>query len=61
MEEYYSTRQIAKMLTLKTVTIRRWIMKGELPAILLGKEYRVTKTDLNKFLDDRKTSKGGLK
>lgn len=61
MEEYYSTRQLAKMLTLKTVTIRRWIVKGELPAILLGKEYRVTKTDLDKFLADRKTSKRSQK
>lgn len=55
MEEYYSTKQIAKMLSLKTITVRRWIWRKQLPAILLGKEYRVTKTDLLKFLEDRKT------
>lgn len=62
MEEYYTTQQIANMLGVKNViTIRRWIMKRWLTAIKMGKEYRITKTDLEKFLEDRKTDKRSKK
>lgn len=55
MEEYYTTEQIAKMLGIKNViTVRRWIMKRLIGAIKIGKEYRITKTDLGRFLEDRK-------
>ena len=54
MEEYYTTRQIANLLTIKGITVRRWIAKGLLTAYSLGKEYRVKKNDLDKFMQDRK-------
>jgi len=58
MEQYYTTEQIAKMLGVKNViTIRRWILKRWIPAIKIGKEYRITKSDLDKFLEDRRTDK----
>lgn len=53
--EFYSTKQIAKIVGLKTITIRRWIDKGQLPAYKLGKELRVSKEDFEKFLKQRKT------
>lgn len=52
--EFYSTRQIAKMLDLKTITIRRWIDKGLLPAFKLGRDLKVKKTDLDKFIEERR-------
>ncbi len=56
MEEYYTTEQVAKMLGIKNViTVRRWILKRQITAIKIGKEYRITKSDLDKFLEDRKT------
>jgi len=62
MSDYYSTEQIAKLLGIKNViTVRRWISKKLLPAIKLDKEYRVAKADLEKFLEERKTTKGGNK
>lgn len=54
MEEYYTTRQISKLLTIKGVTVRRWIAKGLLAGYSLGKEYRVKKTDFDKFMAERK-------
>ena len=54
MDEFYSTRQIAKMLDLKTITIRRWIDKGALQAYKLGKELRIKKEDFEKFLRERR-------
>lgn len=55
MEEYYTTEQVAKILGIKNViTVRRWILKRQITAIKIGKEYRITKSDLDKFLEDRK-------
>ncbi len=55
MEEYLTTEQIAHMLGLKNpITVRRWIMKRQITAIKIGKDYRITKSDLNKFLEERK-------
>lgn len=54
MNEYQSTKQIAKLLGVKTFTIRRWIDKGLLPAYKIGKELRIKRTDLDKFISDRR-------
>jgi len=54
MEIFYTTKQIAKMLNLKTVTIRRWIDKGELPAYKFGKELRIDKREFEKFIKERR-------
>lgn len=54
MDKYYSTKQIAGMLNLKTITIRRWIDKGLLQAYKLGKELRIKKEDFEQFLKERK-------
>ncbi len=55
-ETYYSTKRIAKILDLKTITIRRWIKSGKLIAYKIGKELRVKKSDLDKFLSVRKVN-----
>ncbi len=60
MEQYYSTKQIAKTLGVNIITVRRWIVTGILPAIYIGevsKEYRVAKKDFEKFLSERKVKK----
>lgn len=62
MEEYYTTNQVAKMLGVKNViTVRRWILKRWITAIKIGKEYRITKSDLEKFLEERRTDKRSKK
>lgn len=58
MEEFYTIREISKILQLKAVTIRRWIAKGLLPAYNLNKEYRVNKQDFDKFMKQRKVRSG---
>lgn len=55
MEEYYTTEQIAQKLGIKNpITVRRWIFKRQITAIKIGKEYRITKSDFEKFLEERK-------
>jgi excisionase family DNA binding protein len=53
MDEYLTTNEIASLLKVKLITVRRWIGAGKLPAMFLGKEYRVKKSDFEKFLADR--------
>ncbi|MEI7653515.1 MAG: helix-turn-helix domain-containing protein [bacterium] len=52
--EFLTTKQLAKILGVKTVTIRRWIDKGELSGYKFGKELRVEKQDFEKFISLRK-------
>jgi len=54
MEEYYTTKQIAKLLDIKMITVRRWILLGKLKAFNLGKSYRILKVDFEKFMKLRK-------
>jgi excisionase family DNA binding protein len=56
-KEYYTSEEIARILSIHVATVRRWIREGKLPAILLGKSYRVTKEDLRRFLEERRTNK----
>ncbi len=57
MDEYLTTKEIANLLRINVLTVRRWIMAGKLQATSLGKEYRIKKTDLESFLEERKVKK----
>jgi excisionase family DNA binding protein len=57
MDEYYSVRQLATLIGVKPVTIRRWVQKGDLPAAKLGKEIRVKKSDFDIFFNQRRIIK----
>jgi len=35
-------------------TVRRWILDEQLGAIMIGREYRISKSDFETFLDNRK-------
>lgn len=60
MNEYLTTEQIAKILNIKNViTVRRWINKGLIDAIKIGKEYRISNADFEKFIVKHKVSKKG--
>ncbi len=49
-EEYYSIEEIATMLKVAYLTIYRWIQANKLVALKAGKQYRITKLDLDNFL-----------
>ena len=57
MDEYYSTRHIAKSLNVNILTVRRWIEKGTLPAYKINKDYRIKKVDFDRFLQERRVRK----
>lgn len=53
-EIIYTIDEVAKMLRVSYLTVYRWIQAGKLPAIKAGKQYRITKSQLDKFLEIQK-------
>src|SRR3978361_773120 len=46
-----SAEEVARELDLKPTTIYQWCREGRLPAIKLGKEWRIRRTALDAFLE----------
>ena len=56
MEDLYTCDQVAERYGVKTITIWDWIRRKKLPAIKIGRDYRVSKGDLEAFEAARKTT-----
>ncbi|MBU0708820.1 helix-turn-helix domain-containing protein [Patescibacteria group bacterium] len=54
-DSYYSIKEVSEMLKVVYLTVYRWIQAGRLTAYKAGKQYRIEKSDLEKFI--KKTSK----
>jgi excisionase family DNA binding protein len=54
--EYLKVEEVAARLKLKEKTIRDWILRGELPAYKLGKEWRIRGDDFDQAMAERRTS-----
>jgi len=53
-EQYYTIKEIAKMLKIAYLTVYRWIQDDKLIAFKAGKQYRVKKEDLDRFIERQK-------
>ncbi|MBU0569463.1 helix-turn-helix domain-containing protein [Patescibacteria group bacterium] len=53
-EKYYTIQEIADTLKVVYLTVYRWIQSDKLTACKAGKQYRVKKTDLDKFIERKK-------
>lgn len=53
--EYISLEEVADILGVTYQLIYRLVRAGELPAVRLGKLYRVSRADLDKYLESRKS------
>ena len=56
-EQYYTIKEVAKLLKVAYLTVYRWIQSGKLVAYKAGKQYRIEKTDLSKFMQMQKPRK----
>lgn len=50
-EQVYSIDEAARLLRVNPMTIRRLIKKGEIKAQKVGKQYRIPRSEIDKFLD----------
>ena len=55
MSKMYTCEQVAEGYGVQVITIWDWIRKKKLPAIKIGKEYRISDEDLKQFEDSRRT------
>jgi len=54
MERLMTTEEVAELLRIDAVTVRRLIMRGELTAYRIAGEFRFTPADLEKFLEGQR-------
>ncbi len=56
-EEMLTTNEVARELRVNVKTVRNWILTGELVAIDIGGEYRISRSSLEDFKQRRQTDK----
>jgi len=54
---YYTPQEVAEILKVHRRSITRWIREGRLTAVRVGQQYRISKQDLEKFLEQRRTNR----
>ncbi len=50
--------EVARVMRVSTMTVYRLIKSGELPAIRVGKNYRLRGSDVERFLEERSVRTG---
>lgn len=55
---FLTVAEVARMLRVSNMTVYRLISAGELPAVRVGKSYRLRDDDVDKYLADRYTQAG---
>ncbi|MFA6252263.1 MAG: helix-turn-helix domain-containing protein [Candidatus Paceibacterota bacterium] len=53
-EEFYTAKELAKILKVNIMTIYRYIKPGKIKAYKIGKEFRIDKEEFNNFLNKAK-------
>ena len=51
--------EVAAAMRVSNMTVYRLIKNGELPAVRVGKNYRLRGSDLERFLEERSVPMGG--
>ena len=55
MSRYFSCKEVADIYGVKVFTVWNWVRNKKIPAIKIGKQYRIREEDLNKFEEDNRT------
>lgn len=55
MSKMYTCEDIAERYGVQLITVWDWIRKKKLPAIKIGRGYRIAEEDLKQFEDSRRT------
>ena len=56
-DDMLTVEEVAKELRVDPKTVRRWIQRGELVAIDIGREYRIRRSALDDFISRRQTDR----
>ncbi len=55
---FLTVAEVAELIRVSTMTVYRFIKAGELPAVRVGKSYRIREDDVDEFLASRYTEAG---
>jgi excisionase family DNA binding protein len=55
---FLTVQEVAQMMRVSTMTVYRLIKSGALPAIRVGKHFRIRRTDLEDYLESKSTRGG---
>lgn len=61
MEKLYTCEEVAERYSVKAITVLEWIRQQKLPAINIGKGYRVKESDLLEFEKTNRTTNNDSK
>lgn len=56
--KFYTVAEVARVLRVSNMTVYRLISSGQLPAVRVGKSYRLREEDVNRYLSERFTEAG---
>jgi len=52
MDNYYTPQQVAEKLQINIRTVYKWIREGKLKAIKVGDLWRISETELKRFVEN---------
>lgn len=55
-EEFYTIKEVSELFKVAYLTVYRWIKEGKLEAYKLGKQYKIKKADIDKFIIESKVN-----
>lgn len=53
MDRLYTPEEVAEILKVSVITVKKWLRNGELKGVKVGKFWRVREEDLQEFLEGR--------
>jgi excisionase family DNA binding protein len=56
--QFVTVNEVAQLMRVSKMTVYRLIKQGDLPAVRIGKGYRIREEDVHRFLDSRYTEAG---
>jgi excisionase family DNA binding protein len=55
---FLTVQEVAELLRVSSMTVYRLIKAGDLPAVRIGRSFRVRETDVDAYLESRYTQAG---
>lgn len=56
--QYATVNEVASLMRVSKMTVYRLIQQGDLPAVRIGRGYRVLEDDVHRYLESRYTEAG---
>ncbi len=53
-EKFYTIKEVAELLKVSDGAVRKWLKSGKLKGIKLGRIWRIKKSDLDEFVNERR-------